>query len=949
MQVASDTGDDVPAAAVLRFLPRKSKYVGHSVDQAVSLLMLILRKIQVGTESRWLSIGRSAAFLRLFDLLGGRILVAAKDNGFRKSVRQQWDGVIGCTLTAVGLAARPSDAAMLEAAKRETLLPGETLRARVREIATIAYGEAREVLEKLGAISDHIDLQRTAAGVARCAMNVENRLHQIDPDGVLFPLLDVLDENNRADAFRKFRSLKNLPPDWEQIQMLSEREVVEIAHTLSAVFTFGTRGEESQHAIASRKVGLHSHRRTIEGLSQEVLIPQFGKELAGVAEHFVRMKKKPKQRCPQRASARSRFLGSYCEKQLAQAARASRQVLAPSWVKERQKLMTESFKIGCTKWDEEMTDEQKEAYLPNPKRRRQEDEFFSVSAAAPVPLVKVPEGTSASREALIRRDAIAAVASSSSSFPVAAAAGAAVGPEDQIEQDRETQVDGECARSVAPHLPELPVPISKLREYWTESDAEIARMRTTGCDVPPPWDNTAVHHAYLKAKWTPAAPVSKFARRFLIAEKREGTKRLGALLLGFKAAAVGAGSLLPVGDELNAANPPPTNLQLFLIAPVRGHRPDVSFLRLNLRVSEFASEIRGELPAASISRAVGVREVYKQFRSRPENFGDWYGKVDFDPSTRQFLFSWPSAVPVEELEATDPELDEECEAETDADEEAEDEEILALRFAQEIREREMREFLENGGSGVSVAVWEKTDQQLLTTGAEGDSRAGAAARARTGKNKGARVGAAKYRADGKYREGHEDVVARLAAARAQLSEVPSATALADGYTSRLNGGLWQRAHTRKGAVGHRSWMGDDGILVDRVIVNAPVDRHRAAGLQLSKGFDIHRHGGMQICQRLAAVWARAATAACEILEEKHPRADLSSEEAVRECIEQRAEVEAEYLEMALAEPDEEERKQAAGVENPLAVAMIQARGRASLKAEIYEPLAKFVRGKLLKK
>jgi len=859
--VARGKGEGAPdwGAGVRYSAKSGGRVIAHCKSDALQVYKSLISKLQTGSESRWLSIVRICGLLKLLDILGGRELVAQKQDGFRKAVAASWGQVIGGKLSVVGLIGRPSDVVMVESLRREGLEEGESLRARLRGLLRLAWAEVFEVLGRLGSLSTVVSPDDVAGGVVRVAMRVEERLAAIDADGVLFPFLDIVDQEGQLAAIEFFRGMQGLDDDWMAIQQLPDATLIDLAAALGAAFTFGTRQEESQHAIAGKKVGLHSHRRTIEGLSQEVLIPQFTKALLPAVPKMLHRAAR-KKKCPQRASGRSNFLKEFIQREMAKMLTGSPHLQGPEFAETRQHKAREDFEKGAQVWAK-MNEEGRKAYEPNAKRQKIEGAEAAAAAQELEEQSRNPAGVSmvpGLGEIYVPVPSFGghpqrAAASSSSAQPAAVNVNAreALGP--SLES---AAVEDEFRNTSGADLG-LPIPVSKIRELWTESDDVIAQMRTDACAAGSSWNRTQLQHEYMQRKWPPRPKPAKIEQRLLYAEAQNGGS-LGGLLFGV------AG---PRGDIASAKERflgsgealPPIGRRLFAVCPCEGFTKKVTFLPLKLHSdNEFArATFSGSLLAVGQCRPVPVADALREyFHNRDEEQG-WYAPMGFDVASQSFVLRWSEATPLRDLPLPGDDESEEDETDEESDEEEEDGEIRELMFANELRERELRDQLDNPGATLKCSAGGSSGPAAARAGAAGSAggRSGAQtanfrAREAAGQNAGLR-----HRGEPGYRQDAESVAAALTAARLRLDEIPAAEEIADGYSVRLNGGLWLRAHTRKGAPGHRSWHPEEGLVFSSVVVSGPAAEHREAGLQVSKTFDIHKFGGQAVCWHLARVWA----------------------------------------------------------------------------------------------
>ncbi|CAD7944512.1 unnamed protein product [Amoebophrya sp. A120] len=141
-------------------------------------------------------------------------------------------------------------------------------------------------------------------------------------------------------------------------------------------------------------------------------------------------------------------------------------------------------------------------------------------------------------------------------------------------------------------------------------------------------------------------------------------------------------------------------------------------------------------------------------------------------------------------------------------------------------------------------------------------------------------------------------------------------------------------------------MPKEGVLFDRVTVFGPAARHRAVGMAMSKDFNIHRLGGQRICKGLGLVWAEAANFCLGVLEAEVAPAELLEvavlQERMGDAVERARTVAASYAE----DPDEVERREAAGTGSALTGKQIQDRFASAVKDEIIGQLVTFLHGKL---
>eukprot|EP00392_Amoebophrya_sp_AT5.2_P011445 g11522.t1 len=809
----------------VRFWPQEMKLVGTSIEEVASTLDLVICKLIVGTDSRWLSLGRCCGLLILFDLFGGRHLVKLKDDGFRDSLAKTWDAVIDKTALLVFLVCRPADAVMVEILRREGLLPGETLRSRLESLIRIAWDEAGEVLNALGALGERVDLDLAAAGTVRVAMRLRKRLYDIDADGVLVPLLDLVDERAPASAFETFRAT-DFGGGWDEIQILIDSQLVNLAKTIAENFTIGTKGEESQHAIGSKKVGLHSHRRTVEGLAQEIIIPQFAVELGGIGGAVLKTARRVAKN-PDKASGRSLYIGGQISAAMTALKVRRPEVMAPEQGQARSHFAREQFRIAADNWNKESAATKKMWNEAGPKRQRVES--GQAAGTSSTPAAAAPKAdTHAGGTFFVEGLGVATV---------------------RYAHDP----DEEQMKKRNPGLPQLPVPLSKLREYWVETDEQILEKRRAACKTPPPWTNTQLQREFAQEALPPATPLGKLERRFLLAEDQNRGGRLFGLLFGRQSGQHEAASAASRSAQNSLT---PTALRLYSMCTTEGHKRGVCFMQMDLVPSRKGiPEVCARLPTADRCRTVPVRDVFSDFNRQTEDW--WFGRMSFDPAAGLFCLSWA------ECRASQlPELPPEEEGEEDGDSgssedqtDSEDEEVRELLFVKEVRERELRDFLPNN------------------------------------------------------------------------------------YTARLNGGLWLRAQTRKGAAGHQTWMPDEGLIYSSHTVFGPAEAHRSIGLQLSKSFDLHKHGGLTVCYHLCAAWGRAAAFVVRTANEESPPPGFDDVQNIRRAMEEEIEEELLYLQAATSDPDPTEAEQAAGKEPALTAAQIQQRSTVAVDREILGELS----------
>eukprot|EP00392_Amoebophrya_sp_AT5.2_P018857 g19501.t1 len=941
-----------------RYFAEEKKLIGDSPEEVARILELILGKVSVGTESRWPSLGKSIGVLLLFSLLGGKDLVGrGEQEGFRKSVVSSWSAVLDKTAVAVFLASRPADAVMAEALRRGTLLPGEALRSRLRDLFAAGWNEVRSILPQLGSIGEAcVDVQAAAASVVRVAMRTERRGMAIDVDGVLLPLLDLVDDDAPAESFKRFASLE-LGDDWEGVQVMSESSLRELAKTVAAVFTLGTKEEESQHATASKKVGLHTHRRTREGLSQEVIIPQFGAEILGAGPKLAKIVKK-KTKMPQKASARALFQGERTRAAIAKTICDRPEMRDSAFGQQRLLQAREEMALASEAW-EKRPDVEKQRLQLALKRQRKED----------------ADAAEVGREMERREDAmggavkfyLAGVGWCSSTvddepkpkkaraIPSASGAGTEV-------PDAHTTAAGasSCASLRGGHaaetpLPQLPIPVQKLREYWTQTDAEVEAARRAACSTPLPWSNIELKEEFAKTKPAPARRLHKLEKVFLDAEAHFGQDRLIGVLFGREQE---SRQLLPPGGSAGADSggvSPPVGLRLFVATSTNGHQRGVTFLPLVSRnIGVCPGEYYGTIPDSTTCQTLDYREVFRQLDTTKD--GCWIGPLEFLSVSAAFRLNWSDCIDAEEVPAPegddDSEDSEELEAEEESDSEDEDAEAAALNFAQQIRERELQEYLQSGACGGRVAHWEKSSAELLSGTRSAGLQSGVTgaatnAQGRAEHKRGNAPGGGEHahRGEAGYRENEEDTAAKLQAARAALDEIPRGELVQNGYCVRLNGGLWLRADTKKGRPGHRPWMPDDGIAFSSVICYGPAGAHRSCGMQLSKQLDINKHGGRTICHHLCLLWARAAHFVCDAIAAGTKLPECRDIELVKQRLRDHVDEELEYLKVVTQDPDPDERAEAAGKGEKLTAAQIQNRASQSVDTEIIKPLASFLNSK----